>query len=57
MLRSYSLIARAAADVTVPFLVRLFSERVSLLLSQVTQRPPMLSTLCSHAFDSFLYYS
>ncbi|KAH7691116.1 Nuclear transport receptor exportin 4 (importin beta superfamily) domain-containing protein [Dioscorea alata] len=34
MLRSYSLIARAAADVTVPFLVGLFSERVSLLLSQ-----------------------
>ncbi|KAJ0967573.1 hypothetical protein J5N97_024490 [Dioscorea zingiberensis] len=31
MLRSYSLIARSAADVTVPFLVRLFSERVSLL--------------------------
>lgn len=33
-LASYALIARAAADMTVPFLVRLFSERFS-LLSQV----------------------
>nr|CAD1836168.1 unnamed protein product [Ananas comosus var. bracteatus] len=35
-LASYALIARAAADMTVPFLVRLFSERFSLLSQRIS---------------------
>lgn len=50
-LASYALIARAAADTTVPFLVRLFSERFS-LLSQV------IKLVLTHSICyKFLFYS
>ncbi|XP_073000684.1 uncharacterized protein [Typha latifolia] len=39
-LSSYALIARAAADMTVPFLVRLFSERFALLSQKICKGDP-----------------